>query len=337
MQNHLIKSAVVGLGIGEQHASAILENQHCLLSKIVELDQYKTHQFIKENKLKNTSYATFEEVINDPSIGLVSIASYDDFHYGQVLECLKKNKHIFVEKPLCQTYDQLKSLHLEWGKTQCALLSNLVLRKSPLYIWLKDMIANQLLGEIYAFDGDYLYGRVHKITDGWRKDIANYSVMRGGGIHIIDLMLWLIAQKPVTVASNKNKIVTKSTDFRYHDFHHSVYTFESGLIGRITANFGCVHKHQHVIRIFGTKGTFIYDDMGARIHWNCDEMKTPELIHYAPKIKQKGRLIHDLVDSILKNEHTNFARREFDLMSVVLASDESLSRFEPLKIEYLTC
>ena len=43
---------------------------------------------------------------------------------------------------------------------------------------------------------DYLYGRLQKITDDWRSRVADYSVMLGGGVHMVDLMLWLTGQRP---------------------------------------------------------------------------------------------------------------------------------------------
>ena len=49
------------------------------------------------------------------------------------------------------------------------LACNLVLRAAPLYVGgSKRPSARGELGEIYAMDGDYLYGRLPKITDGWR-------------------------------------------------------------------------------------------------------------------------------------------------------------------------
>jgi predicted dehydrogenase len=66
-----------------------------------------------------------------------------------------------------------------------------VLRAAPLYLWLQQEVKRGSFGEIYAFNGDYLYGRLHKITMGWRKEVSNYSVMLGGGIHLVDLMVWL--------------------------------------------------------------------------------------------------------------------------------------------------
>lgn len=337
MHHKPLKSAVVGLGVGAQHALAILKNPLCDLSRIVDFDEEKINNFISTHALLEVKKNSFEDVIQDKEINLVSIASFDGHHYEQVISCLKVNKNVFVEKPLCQTKEQLIYISKEWKKVDCAIASNLVLRTAPLYLYIKDLIDNGKLGEIYAFDGDYLYGRVQKITDGWRKDVENYSVMEGGGIHMVDLMLWLTRQKPLAVVSQTNKIVTINSNFRYHDFHSATFTFESGLIGRITANFGCTHIHQHVVRIFGTKGTFIYDDMGPRIYWSRDQNSQPEFIEKSPKPNTKGELIHKFVDLIIKKDFYNQAQMEFNLMSVVLAAEESIHSNQPLKIEYILC
>lgn len=337
MSYQCLNAAVVGLGIGAQHALGILENPLCHLSKIVDLDEEKMNSLISMNKLLDVQKSSFEEVVQDKNIDFVSIASFDDHHYEQVISSLKVNKHVFVEKPLCQTREQLINIHKIFLTKECAIASNLVLRTAPLYQYIKEIISEDKLGEIYAFDGDYLYGRMHKITDGWRKDVENYSVMEGGGIHMIDLMLWLTDQKPLTVVSQTNKIATKNSAFRYHDFHSAVFSFQSGLVGRITANFGCMHRHQHVVRIFGTKGTFIHDDMGTRIHWSNAEDSEPEFIKKAAKPYKKSELIDEFVDRILKKDFKCLAQREFDLMSVVLAADEAIGDDKPLTIGYLKC
>ena len=54
----------------------------------------------------------FENIAKDRSIDLVTIASYDNFHYDQIISCLKQ-KNVFVEKPFCQTekqYYEIKNL-----------------------------------------------------------------------------------------------------------------------------------------------------------------------------------------------------------------------------------
>ena len=78
-----------------------------------------------------------------------------------------------------------------------------------------------------------------------------------------------------------NKVVTRKSKFKYPDFVQSNFFFKNGSIGKITSNFGCVYKHQHVLKIFGTKKTFIYDEMGARIYKNYDPS-----VHKSIKVKK---------------------------------------------------
>lgn len=337
MTRSILNCAVIGLGVGEQHALAFERHGSSELLYICDFDQQKAKDFKEKYKLDKCELKSFDAIVADKDIDLISIASFDDAHYQQVLQSLQNDKHVFVEKPMCQTLDELNSLFELWGQKKLGLSSNLILRVSPLFQWLFERIQSGDLGEIYAFDGDYLYGRIHKIIDGWRANIDHYSIMEGGGIHLIDLMTMLTGQKPVRVHSVANKIATREKPFRYHDFHHSTFYFESGLVGRITANFGCVHRHQHVIRVFGTKGTFIYDDMGARIHWHRSEDSKAEHIHIQPKPDYKGALIPQFIDVIVNGRSISHdAQKEFNLMSMVLCADKALQYEQPIMIEYLS-
>lgn len=333
----MIGVGVVGLGIGNQHALSILKNHDCNLSHLSDFDVKKVEQFKKKHNRKDIKNSTFEDLLCEETIDIISIASYDDYHYAQVLEGLKANKHIFVEKPLCQTWEQLVSLYHILKKTNCFLMSNLVLRTSELFGYVHNMILEGRLGEIFYFEGDYLYGRLHKITEGWRKNVNNYSVMEGGGIHMIDLMLNLTGQRPSHVFSTGNKIATQNTDFKYYDFHSAIFHFKSNLVGKITANFGCIHPHQHVIKIYGTKGTFIYDDQGARFFNKCSDNTKPEILYQKAKPEEKGLLLNKLVEQIKKGEPSIESQKEFDLMSNVIAAQEALNTGQLTEVKYLKC
>ncbi len=249
--------AVIGLGVGEQHARKLAQDPRCRLVRLFDLKRTKAEELARELGVEKAA-SSLEEITADPDISVVVVASFDDDHFSQTLACLRAGKHVFVEKPLCRTQVELKTLKAAWEENRggSKLGSNLILRTAPLYIRLKGEMDSGSLGEIYSIEGEYLYGRLEKITHGWRVGVENYSVMEGGGIHMIDLMLWLTGLRPERVAAAGNRICSRGTDFRYHDFETAILTFPSGLIGRITANFGCVHRHQHVLRIYGTQGTF---------------------------------------------------------------------------------
>jgi predicted dehydrogenase len=328
---------VVGLGVGEQHARAYLATGRCELRWVYDLDINKSKQVIGE--LGTGAIAnSFEEMLQDPDLDVVSIASFDDAHYEQVVAALNGGKHVFVEKPLCRTVAELRVISQLWSSRQgkLKLYSNLVLRAAPLYRWLKQRITSGDFGEIYAIDGDYLYGRLPKITEGWRKNVENYSVMEGGGVHLIDLILWLTGQRPSSVWGAGNRICTRNSEFRYNDYAAATLQFRSGLIARLTANFGCVQRHQHALRIFGTKQTFVYDDAGPRLHISRDPDLTPTAIGHSALPKGKGDLIDDFVSAVQDDQDLNSQTQEaFDVISICAACDRALQSNSVEEINYL--
>ncbi len=117
----------------------------------------------------------------------------------------------------------------------------------------------------------------------------------------------------------------------------STFEFPSGAIGRITANFGGMHRHHHVIRVFGTDATFIYDDQGPRLHETRNEDSAAEMLDLETLPAHKGVLIPDFVDNILKSgDSTAPAKREFDLISAIAAADEALDGSGSVEIGYMT-
>jgi predicted dehydrogenase len=280
---------------------------------------------------------SFNTILADDRVDVVSIASYDDAHFWHVREAITAGKHVFVEKPLCRSIEELLVIERAWresGKRHIA--SNLILRTAPAYQWLKRMIEGGELGEIYAVDGDYLYGRIDKITEGWRNNVRDYSVMQGGGIHLVDLMLWITGSKPISVSCFGNQICTKGTSFRYSDYMAATFQFPTSIVGRITANFGCMHRHQHVMRVFGTRGTFICDDLGARFHTSRDASVSPKTLSLSAAPASKRELIPTFIEAVLKGEDSSTqAQHEFDVISVCVAADHAMLTKTVAKVRYM--
>lgn len=329
--------AVVGLGVGEQHARAFAAHPACQVRCLYDLDEGRARKLsqVFPDSAVATSYA---ELLDRPDVDVISIASFDDAHYEHVVQALQAGKHLFVEKPLCRTLDELTHIRDLWAAAEgkLKLRSNLVLRSAQLYRWLRERIKSGELGELYAFDGDYLYGRLHKITEGWRGAVQDYSVMQGGGIHLVDLLLWLTGQRPESVSTHGNRLCTAKTSFKYNDFSAASFEFPSGLIARITANYGCVHRHHHIMRVFGTEATFLYDDAGARLHQSRDPLQLAATIEAEPLPDGKGSLIPDFVSAILADSDDRKETQSFfDGICVSIASDRAMSSGERERVEYL--
>lgn len=327
--------AVIGLGIGREHLKAYLAIPGCEVAAISDLNRDLATQVVSEFGL-SCPVLTFEEIVSDPSINVVSLASFDSHHANQVVQALEMRKHVFVEKPLCRTQAELAKIHKAWMVARTHLRSNLVLRNAPIYPWLADAVGSGELGEVYSIDADYLYGRLEKITSGWRSVEPDYSVFAGGGIHMLDLVLRITGQRPVSVSARGNGIVTRGTPFKLNDFVAANLVFDSGLIGRVNANFGCVHPHQHSLRVFGTRATVLIDDQGSRIFRHRGDDQKAEKLTVSSRYGSKGVLIPDFIRAISEGQDPIKAvNEEIDLLSVVVAVDQARASGIEVKVGYL--
>lgn len=332
---NLINVAVLGLGVGQKHVEAFARLPEVNSIYVYDTDDKKVEETIRldEAKIKPTTY---QDTLENSKINVVSIATYDHDHGKQVKEFLNAGKDIFVEKPLCTSFEELEEIKRSLKNSpNLTLMSNLVLREAELYKWLKTKIKAGDFGEIYSFEGDYLYGRLHKIIEGWRSQSPNYSVMLGGGIHMIDRMIDLTDQNPIKVSSFGNKIVTKLSSFSYRDNVTSIFHFDSGMIAKISANFGCVHPHQHFLRIYGTKATFILDDQGPRVFWKRGDSEVAEKINLNHLPESKGALIPEFMKRIKEKEINLGSQHEIDLISIICAADKALDTGHCETINYL--
>jgi predicted dehydrogenase len=328
-----LRVGVVGLGVGEQHATAYAKLPACEVRLVADLDAERARRVAEQFGAQVAS--GFDAICADEEIDIISIASYDHHHFEQVVAAIRAGKHVFVEKPLCRTLSEAREVKRALLESGTKLSSNLVLRAAPFYGWLHDEARSGRLGRLYAFDGDYLYGRLHKITDGWRREVDDYSVVLGGSVHLVDLMIWIVGDRPVTVSAVGNRISTEHTSFHYDDFVAATFVFPSGLVGRITANFGSVHAHQHVVRVFGTEATVLYDDAGPRLHLSRDPSVPSKLLNLASLPTTKGELIPAFVQAILAGSDTvPSTQHELDVISVCASTDRALAEGETVDIEY---
>ena len=329
-----LRCAIVGLGVGEQHAIAYSRDPRCVLVGLCDTDTSKRTE-VGARFPGIPLYGSWQDLLANAEANVVSIASSDDAHTEQIVGSLNQGIHVFAEKPLCQTASELSAIRQAISTSQRALLTNVILRMAPAFASLKEMVQRGDLGTIYAFDGDYLYGRIHKILSGWRSSIPLYSVIQGGAVHLIDLMHWVLGERPESVRTHGNKIASRGTAFKFHDFTASTFLFPSGAIGRVTANFGCVHRHQHVVRVFGTEGTFISDALGPRVirSRNGDVMLMGSK---SALPDHKGNLIPDFLAAISQTPAERMPQVESHIQTTTLclAADESLLSGADVKISY---
>lgn len=326
---------IIGLGVGERHLYSYKSHPNCVVKTVCDFDGEKLKK-VNRNFPDIKLTKNFEDIFDDKNINLVSIASNDNFHFEQVILGIKKNKNLFVEKPICISYKELEKIIDEYSKNKnIKISSNLLLRQHPLFLEIKNKIKQNQLGDIYHVEGDYNYGRLQKLTNGWRGDIPFYSVMHGGGLHLIDLILWLKKTKVKSVVGTSNKIVSLNTNFRHDDFKTAFLKFEDDSTAKVNANFGCVLPHNHELKVFGKKGSFLYNFNKGYFFTSRSKSVKPKIYSQSYTNKMKMSFIHNFVDYLLNNSEPYITFQEIiDSISISLACEKSFKSCQWEKVNY---
>jgi len=336
MHKQELKVGVIGLGVGEAHISGYEADLRCTVASLCDIDEEKLREVGSRypgKKLTNNA----AELLSDPTIDVVSIASYDTYHHEQIMQALKNGKHVFVEKPLCLFEKELNEIFSQLNKSRhLKLSSNLILRRTPRFAELQQRIQLNELGDVYYLEGDYDYGRLEKIVNGWRGSIPYYSVVHGGAIHLIDLILWLTDKKVRKVVAMGNKTVTKHTSFSRQDLVVALLEFEDGALAKISANFGCMVPHHHKLTVYGTRGTFEQSHTGSAYFFSRNAGASSEEVESEYPGSSKGDMLPLFVKHILDGSPPDVTAQEvINAMSVSLAIEKSVGSGRPENVNFL--
>ena len=329
-----LKAAVIGSGVGLKHFEAIQNFKKTKVKFICEFDKRKA-KLLRKKYPKVEIVSDFNKIVQDNEINLISIASYDQFHFNQISQAIKSGKNIIVEKPMCLKFSELKKIFsLIKKKRNIKIISNMVLRTEPIFNFLRKKLEPK---KVFYIEADYIWGRLNKLTKGWRRETKNYSIILGTAIHMIDLVMWLMKDKPKKVYAIANKNLTHGTKFKKNSFASCFLEFPNSLIVKISANSTNHYKHMHEVKIFQNNKTMIQNENGINfINKEGESIKTKKFNLVYPLRKNRKKLIQSFIDYILKKKEPMMNLKEqFDLMCVCFALEKSLKSNKRVKVTYL--
>ena len=333
-----IRVGVIGLGVGSHQARTLYHHSECELISICDFDKNKLSNIGSEfSDVKQTQ--NDKDILFNPDIDMVCIASYDEFHYQQVIDCLNNGKHVYVEKPICLKKKELLQINEKLkASPDLKISSNMVLRTCPLFLKVREEIFSNKMGDLYHLEADYLYGRKEKITTGWRAEADFYSIIHGAAVHMIDLVIWITGKRPVSVKALGNNIAVSGTKQKHNDFAILLLEFENKMSVKISAHGGVVHPHFHGLKIFGKKSSFIHEFTNT--FWldssNPNQKFRAETASY-PEKDVRGQALISFVNSLLQPKKKVLVSKDdvFNVMSVCLAAEEAINSKDTVLVEYL--
>jgi len=330
-----LKAGIIGLGVGEQHIHGFRNTGLVDVVGLCDFDETK-RTYVNKKYPECDFYTSAEEIIGRNDIDIISIASFDHHHAEQIIQALNSGKHVFCEKPLCQNEEELLEIKTTLDSQPGLRLStNTILRMSDRFSDVNKRIKSGSMGEIYYIEADYNYGRIHKIMEGWRGKIKDYSVMLGGGIHMVDLLLWYTSSKVTEVHALGNKKCSNGSEFSTPDMVVALLKFDNNTIAKVSANFGCVYPHFHKLSVYGTKASYENNMPVAKLYKTNDPDISADDIDTKYPGMTKGDLIPGFIDAILGRGKAVVEEDDvFSAMSVCLTINKSLITGKPEFVNY---
>lgn len=155
----------------------------------------------------DVQYATYDELLADPAVDAVIVATADAFHVSAARRAAQAGKHILVEKPLGTNLEACRNLRSVVEETGVVLQVGHMKRFDPGIEFARQFIRNEL-GEIFGFKAWYADStRRYEMTDATqpvifesdekktpsedpKADLGHYY-MRAHGSHLFDTTRFL--------------------------------------------------------------------------------------------------------------------------------------------------
>jgi len=191
-------------------------------------------------------------------IDVINICTPNGYHADYAVKALEAQKHVVLEKPIALTRSDAERILFKSLKMSRHVFSVMQNRYSPPSLWLKEIVDNKLLGDIYMVKLDCYWNRDEHY---YKKGSWHGTAQLDGGTlftqfsHFIDILYWLFGD------------ITNISGL-FADFNHQDLTdFEDS--GIVTFNFvdgkgmGCLNystsvwnkNFESAITIIGENGT----------------------------------------------------------------------------------
>ena len=280
MNDNKIKFAIVGAGhIGKRHAEMVSRNNE---AELIALCDVKSQEELNTAQYNVPLYKSIEELLkNHPDIDVVNICTPNGLHSDQAIVAIENDKHVVVEKPIGLSKNKCERVifkALEKHRHVFAVMQN---RYSPPSMWLKDIVSNKVLGDVFMVQVNCYWNRDDRYykKDGWKgsQDLDGGTLFTQFS-HFIDIMYWLFGDIKNIQGKFNDFTHKESTDFEDSGFVN--FDFIEGGMGSInysTAVWGA--NLESSITIIGSKGSVKVGGqyMNEVEYCNIDGYEMPEL------------------------------------------------------------
>jgi predicted dehydrogenase len=191
--------------------------------------------------------AEFGDMLADPAVEAVVIATPVPTHYALALQALEAGKHVFVEKPPAMRASEMEELVQVAEQRGLVLMPGHLLLYHPGVRKLKQLVDSGDLGEVLC-----IYGNRQNLGTIRTNENALWSL----GVHDLSVILHLIGEEPSEAWARGNAFLTPGVE----DVVFCYLRFPSGKIAHLHLSWLDPHKMRK-LTVVGRDKMAVFDDM----------------------------------------------------------------------------
>ncbi len=191
----------------------------------------------------------YADVLNDPDVTAVMIATPISTHFKLAMAALKAGKHVFVEKPMTASVAEGRALVAAAEARGLTLMVGHTFEFSSPVVAIKDLIASGELGDVYYISSSRINLGLHQ------KDV---SVIWDLAPHDFSILFDWLGEEPEHLAAFGRGCVTCAIP----DVAFVTMRFPSGCIAEVQLSWLSPVKLRRTL-VVGSKKMLVYDDTEA--------------------------------------------------------------------------
>ena len=191
----------------------------------------------------------YRDLIADPSVDAVAIATPVSTHFDLALSVLRAGKHVLVEKPMTSTSEQSRALIDEADRRGLVLMVGHTFVYTNAVAKIRELTARGDIGEIYYYDSV-------RINLGlFQRDV---NVLWDLAVHDLSIMDDILPQSPVAVSATGLAHLPGQPE----NIAYMTMFFEGRLIAHVNANWLAPVKVRRTL-VGGSRRMIVFDDLEA--------------------------------------------------------------------------
>jgi predicted dehydrogenase len=220
--------ALIGAGLfGERHAQAYSRHPDVDFVAVCDLNGERAREIAAKYSARSFT-SDYRELLANPEIAAVSVATPDHLHRDIAVACAEAGKHLLVEKPLATTVDDAEAVVAAAERNGVRLMVDFHNRVNPPMVAAREAIRR---GEIGT--PAYVYARLSNTT------MIATEMLRWAGqssalwflaSHMIDVVRWMLDDEVVKVYAVGREGILRGMGVPTADFHVATLEFRRGAV-----------------------------------------------------------------------------------------------------------